>query len=47
MALDFTVKRRGHDFLLNTGITDTVLKESYKKEFDLKGNIAIFATLNK
>ena len=34
MALDFTVKRRGHDFLLNTGITDTVLKESYKKEFD-------------
>jgi hypothetical protein len=28
------VKRRGHDFLLNTGITDTVLKESYKKEFD-------------
>ena len=34
MALDFNVKRRGHDFLLNTGITDTVLKESYKKEYD-------------
>jgi hypothetical protein len=34
MALDFTVKRRGHDFLLNTGITDSVLKESYKKEYD-------------
>jgi hypothetical protein len=34
MALDFTVKRRGNDFLLNTGITETVLKESYKKEYD-------------